>query len=361
MVLRAGMVEEPATGLHPKEPFRREGGAHQSDWEEIDMTKLTTGALFAALLGTQAGAADMPYSLPFNDTNEFSRIGIEWAQAVSEATDGEVTFEPVGNSALVTIPETLDAIAGSVVPAAMGVASAMAGTIPAFGYLELNLSVPVNNPPTEDAMPQIFPDVEKLLLAHDAKALWIMPAFGGGLACTQEILESVDEWEGKKIRTAGRWQAKQMEAAGASPVSLPASDIYTALQNGTIDCALISGSIYLSNSLFEVAPYFSDYGFAGNMLITLVGIDVWEDLSEAQQQAITKISDETTVRGTRELREISASEAENIAAKATYHKVTDDEMAQLLERWDPVYREAMAEVSDETGTHLVETLYAYGR
>ena len=104
------------------------------------MTKLKTGVLIASIIGTQA-AADMQYSLPFNETNEFSKIAIEWANAVSAATNGEVTFEPVANSALVTIPETLDAIQGSVVPAAMGVASAMAGTIPAFGYLELNLSV----------------------------------------------------------------------------------------------------------------------------------------------------------------------------------------------------------------------------
>lgn len=325
------------------------------------MTKLKTGALIASLIGTQAMATDMQYSLPFNESNEFSRIGIEWAEAVAEATGGEVTFEAVPNSALVSIPETLDAIAGGVVPAAMGVASAMAGTIPAFGYLELNLSVPVNNPPTEEAMPQIFPDVEKLLTPHDAKALWIMPAFGGGLACTDEILESVDEWTGKKVRTAGRWQAKQMEAAGASPVSLPAADIYTALQNGTIDCALISGSIYLSNSLYEVAPYFSDYGFAGNMLITIVGTDVWEDLTDEQKQTITELSNEATVNGTKQLREISAQEAENIKEKATYHKVTDEELTNLLDRWDPVFQEAMGEVSDEVGTHLVQTLYAFGR
>lgn len=329
--------------------------------ERIGMKKLALGALVACLAGSQAFAADMQYSLPFNGTNEFSKIGIEWTEAISEATGGEISFEPVLNSALVTIPETLDAVASGVVPAAMGVASAMAGAIPAFGYLELNLSVPVNNPPTEEAMPVIFPDVEKLLAPQGVKALWIMPAFGGGLACRSEILESVDEWAGKKVRTAGRWQAKQMEAAGASPVSLPAADIYTALQNGTIDCALISASIYLSSSLFEVAPYFSDYGFAGNALITIIGADVWEDLSDEQKQAVKKISDEMTVKGTRTLREVSAQESEQVKEKAEYHKVSDAEMANLLERWDPVYREAMGEVSDEVGTHLVETLYSYGR
>ncbi|SDN83953.1 TRAP-type C4-dicarboxylate transport system, substrate-binding protein [Lutimaribacter pacificus] len=324
------------------------------------MNRLNATALVACLVGSPA-VADMQYSLPFNGTNEFSKIGIEWAEAVSEATGGEVSFEPVLNSALVSIPETLDAVTGSVVPAAMGVASAMAGTIPAFGYLELNLSVPIDNPPTEEAMAQIFPDVDKLLEPHGVKALWIMPAFGGGLACRDEFLETVDEWSGKKFRTAGRWQAKQMEAAGASPVALPAADIYTALQNGTIDCAVISASIYLASSLYEVAPYFSDYSFAGNSLITMVGADIWDDLSDEQKQIVQDLSDEMTVKGTRTLREISAQEMEQVKQQANYHKASDAEMAVLLDRWDPVYQEAMAGVSDEVGKHLVETLYSFGR
>lgn len=323
------------------------------------MNKLLSMAVVAALIGVPALAQNLQYSLPFNDSNEFSKIGIKWADAVAEATNGEVTFEPVPNSALVTIPETLDAIEGNVVPAAMGVASAMAGTIPAFGYLELNFSVPLSDPMTEDVMPKIFPYVEELLAPHGAKALWIMPAFGGGMACIDAHLASLDQWAGKKIRSAGRWQAKQMEAAGASPISLPAADIYTALQNGTIDCALISGSIYLSSSLYEVAPYFSDYGFAGNMLITLVGLDVWEDMTEEQRSAVREASDRTTIEGTRELREAAAREAEEIAGKADYLKISEDQLTNLLATWDAVYREAMGEVSDETGTKLVETLYSY--
>ncbi|AJE48454.1 TRAP transporter substrate-binding protein [Celeribacter indicus] len=327
------------------------------------MNKLTASALVACLFGSQAVAADMKYSLPFNGGSEISAIGIEWAEAVAEATGGEVTFEPVLNGALVAIPETLDAVADSVVPAAMGVASSMAGTIPAFGYLELNLSVPINDPPAEEAMLTIMPAIEKLLAQYDVKALWAMPAFGGGMACTSEILDTVDGWQGKKVRTAGRWQAKQAEAAGASPVALPAADIYTALQNKTIDCAVISSSIYLSSSLYEVAPYFSDYGFAGNSLVTIVGMDVWEDLSDEQKQLVQEISDEMTVKGTTILREVSAKEADQIAELATYHKVGDDELATLLDRWDPVFREAMAEVPerDEVGTELVETLYSLGR
>lgn len=319
-------------------------------------------ASIAALLcctGTPLLAADMPYSLPFNATNEFSVIGIQWAEAVSEATGGEIQYEPVLNGALVSIPETLDAVASGVVPAAMGVASAMAGAVPAFGYLEMNLSVPLENPPTEEAMATIYPQVEALLEPHDVKALWIMPAFGGGLACRTGFLKKVDDWSGIKVRTAGRWQAKQVEAAGAIPVSLPAADIYTALQNGSIDCSMITSTIYLASSLYEVAPYFTDYRFTGNALITIIGRDVWDGLSDEHKEKLERVSRDMTVSGTKALRELVENAAAQIDEKADYYRVPAEDVAKLVERWDPVYREAVSVVTDEAGKELVNTLYSY--
>jgi TRAP-type transport system periplasmic protein len=323
------------------------------------MNKIYVSSLIACIIGSQAVAAEMPYALPFNGNNEFSQIGILWAEEVSKATNGEVEFEPVLNSALVTIPETLDAVAGGVIPAGMGVASAMAGAVPAFGYLEMNLSVPVDNPPAEDAMETIFPDVEKLLEPHGVKALWMIPAFGGGFACRDAFIKTVDAWSGVKIRVAGRWQAKQFEAVGASPVSLPASDIYTSLQNGTIDCALITSTIYLSSSLYEVGPYFTDYRFAGNALITIVGNDVWEDMSDESKAIVESVSHDMTVKGTKMLRELIGQAVVSIKEKANYYEVKQEDIDQLLVHWDPLYKEVISGVTDETGQNLVNTLYSY--
>lgn len=323
------------------------------------MRKCASIAVFLSCISSAAWAADMPYALPFNSSNEFSQIGIEWAEAVSNATGGEVNFEPVLNSALVTIPETLDAVTNGVVPAAMGVASAMAGVVPAFGYLEISMSVPLENPSSEDAMAEIFPQIDALLEPQGVKALWIMPGFGGGLACKNGFVKTADEWSGLKIRIAGRWQAKQIEVLGASPVSLPASDVYTALQNGTIDCALLGSTIYLAASLHEVAPYFTDYRLTGNALVTIIGMDVWDGLTEEQQKKVEGVSAETTVNGTRKLREIIEEAAASIDEKADYYAVSDEELAKVVERWDPLYREAISTVTDEAGKKLVNTLYSF--
>ena len=91
------------------------------------MKNYAVNSLVAACLASGAAAEDYPYSLPFNAGNDFSQIGVEWAEAVAGATGGEVDFTPDFNAALVSIPEALDAVGSGVVPSAMAVVSAMSG------------------------------------------------------------------------------------------------------------------------------------------------------------------------------------------------------------------------------------------
>lgn len=322
------------------------------------MKKFAVISASALCLATGAIAEEYPYSLPFNAANEFSQIGVTWAETVAEVTGGEVQFEADFNAGLVSIPEALDAVGSGVVPAAMTVVSAMSGLVPAFAFIEMGGGMPTVTEPTEDAMMAIFPDIAKLLAVHDVKALWIIPAFGGGLACRDGFVETIDDWAGKKIRAAGRWQAKQVEILGGSPVALPASDVYTALQNGTVDCSLTVPTIYLASSMYEVAPYFSGYQLTGNALITVVGMDVWDALSEEQRATIERVSAETTVSGTKGLRTINETALTQVETTANLYRVTEEDRQRLARAWEPVFAELASEITDETGKSLVTALTA---
>ncbi|WP_171054161.1 TRAP transporter substrate-binding protein [Arenibacterium halophilum] len=335
------------------------GGSAAFSREE-KMTTLSIRSLLltcaASCLACAATAEEYPYALPFNAGNEFSQLGVEWAESVAEATDGAVTFTPDFNGGLVSIPEALDAVGSGVVPSAMAVVSAMSGVVPSFAFIEMGGGMPTDTPPTEEAMTTIFPDIENLLDAQDVKALWIIPAFGGGLACRDGFIKTIDDWAGKKIRAAGRWQAKQVEALGGSPVALPASDIYTALQNGTVDCSLTVPTIFLASSMYEVAPYFSGYELTGNALITIVGKDIWDDLTDEQRETVDSLSAEMTVTGTKHLREINEAALEEVETTAKLYRVTPEDRERLARAWDPVFEELAAGISDDAGKSLIQKL-----
>ncbi|WP_138421463.1 TRAP transporter substrate-binding protein [Maritimibacter alexandrii] len=254
------------------------------------MKKFAVISASALCLATGAIAEEHPYSLPFNAANEFSQIGVTWAETLAEATGGKVQFEAAFNGGLVSIPEALDAVGSGV------------------------------------------------------------------LACRDAFVETIDDWAGKKIRAAGRWQAKQVEILGGSPVALPASDVYTALQTGTVDCSLTVPTIYLASSMYEVAPYFSGYQLTGNALITVVGMDVWDALSEEQRATVERVSSETTLSGTKGLRTINETALTQVETTANLYRVTEENRQRLAPAWDPVFAELASEITDETSKSLVTTL-----
>lgn len=68
-------------------------------------------------------------------------------------------------------------------------------------------------------------------------------------------VDSIEDYAGKKIRALGVW-GDYYEAIGASPVNIPGTEVYQALQLGTIDGAHYGwSSLSDANNIREVAKY----------------------------------------------------------------------------------------------------------
>ncbi|MBI2316055.1 MAG: TRAP transporter substrate-binding protein DctP, partial [Betaproteobacteria bacterium] len=72
--------------------------------------------------------------------------------------------------------------------------------------------------------------------------------------CRNRHMKSPADWKGLKVRTAGRWQAEQLRGMGVSTVAMDVSEQYIALQNRTIDCALLVSGLASALKVHEVAP-----------------------------------------------------------------------------------------------------------
>lgn len=323
------------------------------------MNRVIAGAVLAGVLPALASAQTLQMSAPFPDSDAFVVAAREWSAAVAEATGGAVSFEVVPNGALVPMAETLDAVGYGVVPAGMVAGSFISGTIPALGYIELIGSLPVDEPPTGEALAAIWPDLDALFIEHDAHLLWGAPAFNIGFICRDGFLTEVSDWAGKRVRTAGRWQSQQVAALGAIPVPLAPSEIYVALQNGVVDCALIIPSITLSARLHEVAPYYTDTGMPGNITLGMIGTDVWAGLDQDTRATIDRLSAELTQRMSVEMPAQARAHLASLAGLGQVHTFTAGEQAAFIARTGPVFDAVTAEIGDGAGASVVTALSAY--
>lgn len=96
-------------------------------------------------------------------------------------------------------------------------------------------------------------------LNEELKKKNIYTIFGPGdmreILWTKTEVRKPEDVKGLKIRTPGVLQAKEIEAYGGTPVTMPSSELYMALKTGVVDGALNSSSSAVARATYEVINY----------------------------------------------------------------------------------------------------------
>lgn len=110
---------------------------------------------------------------------------------------------------------------------------------------------------------------------------------------SNEPLERPEDFEGKKVRVFSQGQAEALEALGASPVSIPFADVYSALQYGTVDAAITGFQGISSQRLYEVTDYaLVPASFFGTTMMGWAANKSWlNGLSENDKETVVNAFD----------------------------------------------------------------------
>ena len=170
--------------------------------------------------------------------DNFFPIEEAWADRVKELSDGriEITVVPVGT--VVAHNETLDAVGAGILQGHITDPSYFSGKDPAFAMLGTLVGA-------WSAPEQMFDYMEngggKALFNElvNPYGLQFLGASATGVEAflSTKPLYGVDDLKGIKMRAPEGMVQEVFAAAGASPVNLPGSEVYTALEKGVIDAA----------------------------------------------------------------------------------------------------------------------------
>lgn len=253
---------------------------------------LVAGAMFAA--SAAAGNAQTLQIQSSGNSGSFvDQFYQEWAERFNKMTgeDG-AKIEILPFQAVVPYRETLDAVSVGILAGDMQAVSYFAGRDQAFSIIG-DLIAGYDTPEQVSMFCDYGGGKEVLQEAYDL----IMPDqlhVVGCAAFTREALVSaveirgVDDLKGLNIRSPEGLATAVFEAAGASPIPLPYSEVFSSLEQGVIDAA--DASSYADNSstgVHEVATYPLYPGIHSMAVLQLViGKDQWDSVSEADQIAL---------------------------------------------------------------------------
>ena len=160
-----------------------------------------------------------------------------------------------------------------------------------------------------------------------------------------------DDVKGLKIRVSGAAAAAVMEALGATPVQMPAGEIYNALQTGLIDGVITGASAVGDFKLDEVANSYTIGAPLGRISFYLVmNKDRFDGLSDAQKAALNGIVGRKLSKSAEDgwgARAVSVIESLKAAGDNTVIELTSDEAAKFGALTLPVKDKIVAELGAE--------------
>jgi len=211
------------------------------------------------------------------------------AESIGRASNGRLKIKVYGGGELVPPYEVFDAVQQGTAEMGHGAAYYWKGRIPAA---------------------QLFGGVPFGLMGHELNGWYY---FGGGLELYQEVykphgvipfptgnsgtqmggwfnkeINSVADLAGLKMRIPGLG-GEVLQRAGGTPVNVPGSELFTALQSGTIDAAEWIGPFNdLAFGLFRAAKYYYYPGWQepGSGLEGIVNAAAWAELPADLQEIV---------------------------------------------------------------------------
>jgi tripartite ATP-independent transporter DctP family solute receptor len=171
-----------------------------------------------------------------------------------------------------------------------------------------------------------------------------------GITNNVKPVQTPEDLKGLKLRVPGLpMYVKLFSAWGAQPVSIPFPELYTALQQGTVD-GQDNGIVLSSNSRFDEVQNqitLTRHGYGMGTLACNTG--VWEGLSEEDRTALRTLASEIAETTTKEVRDSVAAKLEDLKKSGmNVVELSEERVNAFAQVKDEIWNENKSVFGDET-------------
>lgn len=277
----------------------------------------------------------------------------QFADAVAERTNGNITIEVYPNNELGAPDEMLEQNIMGVVDMTLGTQGSLdkyskkfATVMLPFTFDSYDLAYKVLDGPFYDWVKDELLD----------QGLVYIGSWDYGFRCLTNSVREVNTPEdvvGLKIRTPGEIQIQSCwEALGANVQAIAFNDLYLSLKQGTVDGQENPLSVIYFNKYYEAQKYLAITNHVYNSMNLVISKQVWDQLPEEYQQIIIEESQNaaTTMREA-----IKSSDEEYISLLEDEGMIVSyPDISEFAAEMDSSY-EAISEYIGENGDEYIQT------
>jgi TRAP-type transport system periplasmic protein len=236
--------------------------------------------MFVVSVGHAKTTLKMVTFLPKGDINMTAWMA--FIDSVNEKGEGDLEIKYIGGPEAIPGFEQFEALKNGVVDMILGCEAYYGGKVSGEAYTHLTLLDPVKEREKgyADFRNELFKPHNIHYLGRAEFGVWFH-------VFTNKPAKNLEDLKGQKIRTSATYESF-VKKLGAVPVSMPGSDIYTALERGTIDGYAWSVLGNVQMGWADVCKYILEPRIYQMNIEGLVNKKTWENLSKDQQQLLTE-------------------------------------------------------------------------
>ncbi|MBE0451670.1 MAG: DctP family TRAP transporter solute-binding subunit [Clostridia bacterium] len=286
-------------------------------------------------------AMNLNMSVSTSDTSSWFKGGVKFGEILSEKTGGKVKVTVFPNEQLSSGSQTkgIEQLQTGVTDLSYHSTIIYSILDPQFGVVSLPWLLP-NLDAVDKAMAGEAGDmINEILIGNNIQPL----GFGenGYRQITNNKLEikKPDDLKAMKVRIPGiNMYIDLFKELGADPTAMNFSEVFTALQQGTIDGQENPLPIITSSNLYEVQKYISLWNYSYDPLILGINKDLFDSMSPELQQIFIEAGQEACEYQIALNREEEAQAVDFLIEKGmVVTELTDEEVAAFQAKMQPIY------------------------
>lgn len=235
-----------------------------------------------------------PDSVPAKNYEQY------YMNKVTELSNKQILWQYFPASQMGPGTDQLDIVGGGAAEVGMVVPAFFTGKIPIVGCQDLpflfrkDVKGHIHLVTKMQHQPEYATSWEKFKVKFVAGA-----SMGTMAGWFKQPLTKLEDWKGRKIRTAGKLQSDAIKALGAVPQSLVSPEVYMALSTGVLDATLWHPDSALEYKIYEVAKnaVIPNTTLSGYTLGIVANMDIWNGLPRELQDAMLKAAQATEQYG----------------------------------------------------------------
>ncbi len=328
------------------------------------LKKLALGAIvpMALLAALPASAEIREHQIKFAAANNKGHpqvTGMEkFAELVKEKSGGKIEVKLFPGGVLGGDVQTVSALQGGVIEMTVLNAGILAGNVKEFGAVDLPFlfnsgeeADKVMDGPFGTSLMELLPDTGLVGLAY-----WELGF--RNLTNNRHPITKLDDIKGLKIRVIqSPIPIELFNSLGANAVPLPYTELYTALETGTVDGQENPAANILNAKFYEVQKYMTVTRHQYNPQIVLISKKFWDGLNDEEKAVFQSAATEARDYQRKVSREVDAKAIADIKATGMeVNELSPEETQKLRDAVKPLIDKFGAEIGPDTVAALFKEL-----